>query len=935
VIVSSRKVARRWRDIAIIGMTGRFPGGGGVDRLWHNLETGKDCITHFTDDELLQVGVSRHLVEHPQYVKAAPLLADYDRFDAGLFNFAPGEAALIDPQHRIFLECAWEAMELAGYSTGTERLRTAVFAGSALNTYLIFGLLEELRDNFIPTLIANDKDFLATRVSHRLNLTGPSVTIQTACSTSLVAIHFACASLINGESDLALAGGVAVKVPQVAGYMYKEGSIVSRDGRCRPFDAAAAGTVFGSGAGVVALRRLDDAIADRDTILAVIKGTAVNNDGADKASYAAPRVASQTAAVIDALSAGGTGADSLSYIEAHGTGTRLGDPIEVQALSGAFRPYSRSSQFCWLGSVKANVGHLDAAAGVTGLIKCVLAMQHGCIPPNPYFRVPNPELELDRSPFKISDRLELWPRGSAPRRAAVNGLGAGGTNAFVVLEEAPTPAPRSASRPLQILTISAKTPLALERQRRNLSALFREGKVSCPADVCFTLHVGRHAFAHRAALVAATDSDVRIIAERIDGPDLKQAICERSDRPVAFVLPGERSSRHRQGWTLNGCEPQIRTGFDACIDLLPESATTEALRAAAVGEIDPNDDGPLRPSFVIVGDFILSVVLAQFWMALGLTPAAIVGRGIGALAAGCIGKAFPLERALLIASHWGICADAAAARGEMPLETFRGSARESDGLLDLLRATNLDVSSIPIMSTAEAGWIDAASMIDPWFWYSELCCNTGWEEAMQRLDSELRPTRLWIPNDEMLASAAGGGESNLSRQQTYQTLASLWLGGAAINWQQFHRGDNCGRVATPAYPFERQRHWVKSNAAIDNTGAFPEGEKPHLSRNQLFREPRRQQTLDAGRISFKGHIPGPLHRALAKMWTDILGVAEVGLSDDFFELGGDSLMLVDLLEKVNSTFGIDLPITTLFESPTIEELANLIERVSGDAAPVR
>lgn len=238
MIVSSRKVTRQWRDIAIIGMTGRFPGGGGVDQLWHNLEIGKDCITHFTDDELLQAGVPRHLVKHPHYVKAAPLLADYDRFDAELFNFAPSEAALIDPQHRIFLECAWEAMELAGYSTRAERLRTAVFAGSALNTYLMFGLLEELRDNFIPTLIANNEDFLATRVSHRLNLTGPSATIQTACSTSLVAIHFACASLINGEADLALAGGVAVKVPHVAGHMYRAGSMVSRDGRCRSFDAA-------------------------------------------------------------------------------------------------------------------------------------------------------------------------------------------------------------------------------------------------------------------------------------------------------------------------------------------------------------------------------------------------------------------------------------------------------------------------------------------------------------------------------------------------------------------------------------------------------------------------------------------------------------------------------------------------------------------------
>ena len=331
----------------------------------------------------------------------------------------------------------------------------------------------------------------------------------------------------------------------------------------------------------------------------------------------------------------------------------------------------------------------------------------------------------------------------------------------------------------------------------------------------------------------------------------------------------------------------------------------------------------------------MSVVLAQFWMASGLAPAAIIGRGIGALAAGCIGKAFSLEQALLIASHWGTCADAAAARGETTLETFRDSARESDRLLDLLRATDLDVSNIPIMSTAEAEWIDAASMIDPRFWYSELCCDARWEEATHRLNAELQPVRLCIPFDEGPASAAGAGESTLSPQQTYQTLASLWLSGAAVDWQRFHQGDNCGRVAIPAYPFERQRHWIKSDGAIDGTGTLPAGEKPHLSRNQLSRGPRRQETPDSGRISFTRRFPSALHRALARLWIDILGVAGVGPSDDFFELGGDSLMLVDLLERVNSTFGIDLAITTLFESPTIEELADLIERVSEDAESAR
>ena len=427
--------------IAIIGAAGRFPGAPDVETFWANLADGREGITAASDDELLAAGVSPAQLREPSYVRAKGVLADADLFDAGFFGYSPREAELLDPQHRVFLECAWEALEAAGCDPQQTSGRIGLFAGASLNSYLLFNIMasQQAVDSAGPyqTLIASDKDFLATRVSYKLDLRGPSMTVQTACSTSLTAVHLACQSLLSGECDIALAGGVSVSVPLKGGYLYEPGGILSPDGHCRAFDADAAGTVAGNGAGIVVLRRLAEAREDGDTVAAVIRGTAVNNDGSLKAGYTAPSVDGQAEVIAEALAVADVDPATIGYVETHGTGTPLGDPIEIAALTRAFREHTDKTGFCAIGSVKSNVGHLDAAAGVTALIKATLALQHEAIPPTLNYEKPNPDLALDTSPFFVNTELRPWPREQAPRRAGVSSFGIGGTNVHVVLEEAP------------------------------------------------------------------------------------------------------------------------------------------------------------------------------------------------------------------------------------------------------------------------------------------------------------------------------------------------------------------------------------------------------------------------------------------------------------------------------------------------------------------
>ncbi|HEX6292515.1 MAG TPA: beta-ketoacyl synthase N-terminal-like domain-containing protein, partial [Herpetosiphonaceae bacterium] len=505
-------------DIAVIGMAGRFPGAADADELWQNLRDGKESIIPFSDDDLAAAGIDPSVLADPQYVKRRGFLSNIAAFAASFFGFTPREAEITDPQQRFFLECAWEALEHAGYDSEQFSGLIGVYGGTSSNSYqhLVHAHAQTLKAvGHLQADIGNARDYLTTRVSYKLNLQGPSVVVQTACSTSLVAVHIACQSLLSGECDMALAGGVSIQVPQQAGYFYQEGGVAAPDGRCRAFDARAQGAVPGSGVGIVVLKRLQDALDAGDTIHAAIKGSAINNDGATKAGFTAPSVDGQARVIVEALSLAGVDPETISYVEAHGTGTVLGDPIEIKALTEAFRTGIDQTQFCAIGSVKTNLGHLDVAAGVTGLIKVILALKHRQIPASLHFETPNPALDLASSPFFVNTALSEW-RSAGPRRAGVSSFGIGGTNAHVIVEEAPPLAPTTAARPWQVLVISAKTSTALEQATSNLVAHLEANPQLDLADVAYTLQCGRRTFEHRRMLICRDRDDALDALRRHD-----------------------------------------------------------------------------------------------------------------------------------------------------------------------------------------------------------------------------------------------------------------------------------------------------------------------------------------------------------------------------------------------------------------------------------
>ncbi|HSF38970.1 MAG TPA: condensation domain-containing protein [Thermoanaerobaculia bacterium] len=652
--------------IAIVGMAGRFPGAADVDELWRNLRDGRESITFFDDEELAAAGVPPELCRRPDYVRAAGALEGVELFDAGFFGLTPREAELMDPQQRLFLECCWQACEDAGYDPLSYPGKIGVYGGSGSPAYFVFHVLPnvDLTTGWVQVKLFNDKDFLTTQASYRLNLRGPSLAVQTACSTALVAVHLAGQALLDGECEMALAGGSTVNFPHRAGYLFEEGGIASPDGHCRAFDARARGTVPGSGAGVVLLKRLAEALADRDTIHAVILGSAVNNDGAGKAGFTAPGVESQIQAIGEALALAGVDPDRVGYVEAHGSGTPLGDPIEIEALTRAFRASTERRSFCAVGSVKSNFGHTSAAAGVAGLLKTVQALKHRQIPPSLHFEAPNPLLRLDESPFYVNARLRDWPANGAPRRAGVNSLGLGGTNAHVVLEEAPAATPGSESRPWQLLLLSARTGPALEAASARLAHWLRESPEADLADVAHTLRVGRHSFAHRRALVCRSREEaVAGLAQAAEG-----GVAPGSGRGVAFLLPGTGDHYLGMGAGVYREEPRFRDALDRCAEALrphlgldlrdvlhPAGGGAQGgardLRRLLSGAVEDEDPASLRlgrTALLHPALFAVEYALAELWLEWGIRPWALLGYSLGEYVAACLAGVFSLEDALAV-----------------------------------------------------------------------------------------------------------------------------------------------------------------------------------------------------------------------------------------------------------------------------------------------
>ncbi len=794
-------------EIAIVGAAGRFPGARSLTEYWELLREGRESIRSLTAAELEAAGVPEALRAHAQYVKSAAVLDDIGWWDAKFWGFSPKDAAIMDPQHRLFLECAYEALEHAGIAPDQAPGRVGVYAGVGMGSWFQRTLLnnQALMDDvglFLVRHTGNDKDFLATRVSYELDLRGPSINVQTACSTSLVAMHLAAQALLSGEADVALAGGVTLELPNTAGYLFKENEILSPDGHCRAFDADSAGTVFGSGAGVVVLRRLQDALADGDNILAVMRGSAINNDGAGKIGYLAPSVDGQAEAIAEAIDVAGISAETIDYVEAHGTGTRVGDPIEVAALTQAFRRTTDAVGYCGIGSVKSNIGHLDTAAGVAGVIKVILAMQHGELPATLHFTASNPLIDFPATPFVVNGTRRPWPQRQHRRRAGVSSLGVGGTNAHVVLEEAPARTPsRPAARRWQVLPYSARTATALATMATNLADHLRDTTEVALADAAFTLQTGRLAHPHRGVVVAASHADA---ANQLDEAALGISAtgpASGARRTAAFLFAGGGAQHPAMARTLHEREPRFREVFEAGLAVLDPPIVASIRRALFTD--DANSDASLalleRPSVGLPALLLTQIALARLWQHWGVVPSAMIGHSMGEYSAAHLAGVFSLPDVVRLVALRGrlfekvppgsmlsvslpaselkpllppslsvavinapsLCVASGPTEDIAALEATL-TARDVDcrrvriavaahsALLDpvlgefeaFLRTVRYGVPTIPIVSNRSGRWITAAEAMDPSYWVRHLRETVNFAAGLELLLDD--PDRILI-----------------------------------------------------------------------------------------------------------------------------------------------------------------------------------------------
>lgn len=825
-------------QIAIIGMAGRFPGAKDMNEFWHNLYNGVESVKFFNREELIRMGIDEHLLDNPKFVAADAILDDMDKFDAAFFDYSAREAEIMDPQHRLFLESAWEVLESAGYSSELYDGRIGVYASANLSGYMIRnlysnpGLVESI--GTFKIMLANGQDFLATKASYKMNLMGPSVNVNTLCSSSMVALHYACQELQNYSCDIALAGGASFQVSRSDAFFYQEGGIGSSDGHCRAFDSKANGTVSGSGLGVVALKRLEDAIADGDYIHAVIRGTGINNDGSSKNSYTAPNVDGQAECISEAIAISGVDPETITYIDAHGTGTNLGDPIEIAALTKAFRASTRKKQFCAIGSVKTNIGHLVNAGGIASMFKTILAMKHRVIPPSLNFDEPNPNIDFINSPFYINTELSEWKTDGFPLRAGVSSFGIGGTNTHVILEEAPAIEPSEGSKRLfQLISLSAKTEAALENMTANLIEHVKKNPDLNIADMAYTLHVGRKNFNHRRTLVVKDVEDLIDISEKKEKGLIFSRFQTPKEQTVVFMIPGTLSYYENAGVELYNTEPSFKntvdqaaeilerlTGFDIRRELFKrrENLSTEDLSSenSGSGSIE------LKENIREVSGFIISYALGKLLMEWDIIPQSIIAEGMGEYTAACLGGVMALEHAILLITS-----------------SIEDLPQKLDGV-------TFNTPKIPFISSLTGDFISDEKAQSGTYWLrqrqessfeGDLFGDLDWEvdqllrgkssfekgllKLLEDTDSIFidigpknrlaqRVREICQHNDHSVISIMTACEDSKSEAKSILVgIGQFWLNGGRVNWNKFYSMEKRNRIPLPTYPFERQSYWIE------------------------------------------------------------------------------------------------------------------------------
>ena len=963
--------------IAIVGMAGRFPGAPDLAAFWTNLLAGTVSIAAPSD-----------IPTNDETVQASAVLDGADLFDAEYFGIAGMEAAAMDPQQRVLLECAHDALEIAG-CVPERSGPIGVFVGSGMNPDRLRLLgpalsATDVADRWL-TILGNDKDYLASRIAYKLGLQGPSLTVQTACSTSLVAVHLACQSLLLGECDVALAGGATVAnslAPE--GYPIEPGDVRSPHGRCRPFDASASGTVFGDGAGVVALKRLADAIADGDHIHATIIGSATNNDGGARVGFSAPGIAGQASVIAEAIAAAGIGADAIAYVEAHGTGTPLGDPVEVAALTRAFRGSTTATGFCALGAVKANIGHASAAAGIAGLVKAALALENGTIPPNPELDVASPAIDLAGSPFIVEAAARPWPRGSEPRIAGISSFGMGGVNAHVVIGEAPLPAGAETAeeRPRdELLFLSAKSAVALETLTDRVAAQLASG-VPKLAEAAATFATGRRARAHRCIAVAGSTADAAQVLASRDPRRMRSGMATHAALPVVFTIPGSGSQRLGMGATAYAREPVYRAMFDRCADLFTPLIGLD-LRDLVLGSAKTEEDAATlaRPSIAQPGQFAVSCAVAALWAHWGIKPAALIGHSFGEIVAAHLAGVFNLEDAAalvamrgrlvestnagamiavlaprdafepllgpdaVIACHNGPAAFTIAGppasiaaldaelthRGVLcrPLRTDR--AFHSPLMNPIVEPYVAFVASlerrapkIPFVSTVTGRWISKAQAMDPRHWGRQLIDPVRFAEGLTALAASEAGIFLEVGPGRALSTFV---EQNLFEREPI-AVASL---GQPDGSARELNGLLCaaGELWTAGCAVD--------TAAFRRPGVRKAPMPAHPLRGRRFLlasdTERSEHRRARGTVIAMQPLPRPdvaatfveagtdLENAVAAAWRESLGLKSVGIDDDFFELGGHSLIAAGTAQRLSSALDRPVGMADVFRFPTPRRMA--------------
>ncbi|MBT2291732.1 acyltransferase domain-containing protein [Paenibacillus albidus] len=815
-------------EIAVIGMAGRFPQSENLEAFWRNLTEGKECISHYSSRELEEAGIDPGILSQPNYVRAKGEIGQLDAFDAAFFGINPKDAELMDPQHRMMLECAWEALEHAGYEPGQCGGSVGVFAGKSMSSYLFLNLYPHIQKMLatgnLQAAIGNDKDSMATTISYRLNLKGPSMAVQSSSSTSLVSVCMAAQSLLTYQCDMALAGGITVGPPERAGYLYEPGGIMSADGHCRAFDENSSGFVPGNGYGLVVLKRLDEAIRDKDHIWSVIKGFAVNNDGADKISYTAPSVGAQSEVIAAAQALAEVDPQTIGYIEAHGTGTRMGDPIEIEALTQAFRHGTNERGYCPIGSVKTNIGHLDSAAGIAGFIKATLMLHHKQIPPTLNYKRPNPAIDFAGSPFYVNTELADWTEQAYPRRAGVNSLGMGGTNAHVILEEGPREYSEPAAPGWQILPVSAKCEASLAGNLARLQQHLREDTQTELPDVAYTLSVGRQAFGNRAAVVCSTREEAVLALETDDPQAVFQGESPSRNRPLVFMFTGQGSQYAGMAAGIYAAEPVFRKYYDQCavqiktltgMDIQPLMLSMEKHQQT----LDVNETALTQPLL-----FAVEYAMAQLLISRGFRPQAMIGHSLGEYAAAAIAGVFSLEDAVLLVcrrAEWmsrtdrgvmlavGLSREAVAgylqesitlaavnSPGLCVLSGEEGAIAGLERLLaeegiynkrlstshafhsplmlpvlapyrELLMQVELKEPSIPVMSCLTGTWLRAEEAVDPEYWTRHILEPVVFMDGLEALLRE--------GNKLFVELGPGSALCSLGRQNPAAAEDSVWV----------------------------------------------------------------------------------------------------------------------------------------------------------------